>query len=298
MLINLDPTFQPYGAGENFKSFLFSGGEIGLKLYECTITEGKRLLSNRWGALAPHNKVQIITRLTNSNKIMELLMATDAIKRAGFADIELFMGYVPYARQDRVMVPGESLSLKVFADLINSQGYSRVTCFDIHNESTLGLFNNIINISNHSFVHKVLSLYKEAKGENSDNYWLASPDGGALKKIYGLAKHIGAKNILKCDKERDVTNGNILGVSVNRSDLNGWPVYICDDLIDGGATFATLALELRKRNSGNVYLIVSHGIFSKGFDLPNIDHIYVTDSFKTVVDDNVTQIKLDSHLLS
>lgn len=282
MLINLDPAFQPYGAGEDFKSWLFSGGEIGFKLPIASKYTSHRYLE----------KVIITTRLTYSEKVMQLLMATDAIKRYGWKDIELHMPYVPYARQDRVMVPGESLSLKVFADLINSQGYSKVLVYDIHNISTLGLFNNIENISATKFGKFVIQNQYRV-------YQLICPDYGALKRVSELAKALNYKReLVVCEKVRDVNTGEITHTKVNGEIEKGIPCFIYDDIADGARTFVEIAKVLKEKGAGIVSLIVSHGIFSKGFNLPGIDRIFVTNSFRDIVSDNVTQIKLDSGFLS
>jgi len=44
------------------------------------------------------------------------------------------MPYVPYARQDRVCVPGESFSIKAFAALINMLAFDRVIVVDPHSD--------------------------------------------------------------------------------------------------------------------------------------------------------------------
>lgn len=288
MLLNLDSTFTPYGPGVDFKSWMFSGGEIGFKL---SVGEGLNTDSNDENY---YNSITITTRLTSSDRTMELLMATDALRRRGFSDISLVCPYLPYARQDRVMVEGESLSLRVFADLINSQGYSRVVVYDIHNVASLGMFNNIVNISSNKFVKSILP-----KGKN---FKLIVPDAGALKKIYDLTKELPDDqynfDLVKCDKVRDVSNGEIRGISINETNLGYSDCYIVDDCVDGGRTFIEIAKILDTRKAGKIYLVVSHGIFSSSYSLPGIAHTYCTDSFKTINSSYVTQIHLDTNLLS
>lgn len=175
MYLHLDPEFKPQRIGGDrneieFKSFEFSGGEQSIKIKP----------------FKHSGPVVITTRLTSSSRVMELLMATDALKRMGYKKIDLFIPYMPYARQDRLMVSGESLSIKVLADLINSQCYNWVYTFDIHNEASLALFNNISNETNHHFV-------KSEVLHNVKKYILVSPDAGAAKKIHLLAQHLGYK---------------------------------------------------------------------------------------------------------
>jgi len=242
-----------------FSSFEFSGGEIGLKIK----TPRK------------DSRVTITTRLTSSARIMELIMATDALKRSGYTNIDLFIPYMPYARQDRVMVSGETLSIRIFADLLNRQGYSNVFTFDIHNEASLALFDNVTNEDN-------FSLVKEAVGKQK--FVMVCPDAGALKKIYPLMRYLSFDGTLvKCDKERNVSTGEILKISANNlAEVKGKACYIVDDICDGAKTFTMIGELLKENGAKIVNLIVSHGIFSKGLNIPHIDKIHTTDSFRTI----------------
>ena len=276
-ILNLDPEFQPFGEGIKFTSFIFpSGCEEHIKLT---------------GGLS--YELLITTRIRSSDDIMLLLMATDASKRSGASKIELFIPYFPYARQDRQMVKGEPLSLKAFADLVNSQKYSKVFIYDVHSETTLALVNNSVGIDNHDFVKEILN--------EKSNYYIVSPDAGSYKKIFSLCQHLNyTDEIIICNKIRDISNGQIKKITVSHNDLNGKDCYIIDDICDGGGTFIFLANELKKRNCGKIYLVVSHGIFTKGFEiLEGIDHIYTTNSFNDQpLNNKLTQIKLTDKLLT
>lgn len=276
IIINLDQKFQPYGQGIEFMDFVFpSGCEVHIKLPKIEET-----------------KVLMTTRIKSSNDVIMLLMATDALKRYGVKEIELLMPYLPYARQDRQMVKGEPLSLKVFADLINSQNYAKVCLYDVHSEVSLALINNSEVINNHNFVAEVL--------KDDVEYYIVSPDAGAYKKIFKLCQHLKYQNeIIICNKLRDISNGVIRSLTVSHEDLSGKSCYIIDDICDGGNTFIQLSYELRRRNAGKIYLIVSHGIFSKGVDaLENINHIYTTNAFNDQeLNNKLTQIKLTKKLL-
>ena len=113
-------------------------------------------------------------------------------------------------------------------------------------------------------------------------YWLVSPDGGALKKIHKVAQFVGAKQVAECMKVRDVRTGQLSGFRTLETDFNGETCLIADDICDGGGTFTGLAALLKSKGAGKVALAVSHGIFSKGFDLAGIDRIYCTDSFRSI----------------
>lgn len=284
-ILNLKKGFTPLGAGtlELEKSFVFPGGEVGVKVFG-----------------EPEDEVTITTRVQNSNDIMELLMVTDAVSRMGgnrHKKIHLFLPYLPYARQDRVVNPGESHSLAVFADLLLFQGYDSVTVFDPHSEAAANLMSDqdFRVVTNHSFVKAVF--------ENKANFVLISPDAGAAKKIRGVAKAINHQGKPVQVLKYRLTDGNIDEIEIYETDLGGKDAYIVDDICDGGATFIALAAELKKRNVGKIFLVVSHGIFSKGLEVlkrGGIDHIYTTDSFKSQDTSTgfVTEFKLCASILT
>ena len=167
-VVNLDGMFVPIPQPEiEYKKFVFSGGEVHVKLSEI---EG--------------NKAVITHRLTNSDKIMELLLATDALRRIGYNKIALCIPYLPYARQDRVCVQGEPLSVKVFADIINAQKYKAVYILDAHSDVAPALINNCSNDNNHQYVDMAITAIMTARGLGDDetSIRIASPDAGALKK--------------------------------------------------------------------------------------------------------------------
>jgi ribose-phosphate pyrophosphokinase len=192
----------------------------------------------------------------------------------------LYLPFVPYARQDHIVAPGESLSLAVFARMINSCGFDRVAVFDPHSDVAPALIAKVTVVSNLALVKKVL--------EGKTDYWILSPDAGAYKKIGKIADEIGySREIIMCGKVRDPrpeNKGKILRMQVPEMDYLGQDVYILDDIIEGGRTFIGIAQELRKRNAGKIYLIISHPVLSFGDAEVQkyLDGIFTTDSFVPV----------------
>lgn len=278
MILNLDKNFKPREGDEiQFESFTFSGGEPHIK-----INPNFDILKS----------ITITHRLNSFNDLGLLCLAVDALKRMEAKLETLIIPYFPSARQDRVMVKGEPLSVKVYADIINSLKFKKVIVFDAHSEVTPAVLNNAEAITNHKFVEKVIQ-------EIGNDVLLISPDGGALKKIYKVSEYLGGLEVVECSKSRDVKTGKLTGFKVYVDDLQGKDCLIVDDICDGGGTFIGLAEELKKKNAGKLYLSVSHGIFSKGFeDLKCFERIFTTDSFKNIESSCLTQIKLANGLLS
>lgn len=258
-------------------SFVFPGGEVQVKVN--TLSEGP---------------VKIKAILNNSDDIMQLLILTDAIRRNHpnkNPEIHLSLPYVPYARQDRVMQPGESLSIKVFCDLINSQHYDSVTVWDPHSDVTPALLNNCKVISQAEVLKEELPFglvninssrafsIKEAFIENTV---LVSPDAGANKKIGESAKLMGFTTVVRADKVRDPSTGKITGTVVYSEHIGDRNFLIVDDVADGAMTFIKLAEVLRPLTNGKIILYVTHGIFSKGLEVMHgiIDEVYCANSFE------------------
>ncbi len=274
MILNLDQNFKPYGTKNEitYDYFTFSGGEPHIKI----TTQFSNV-----------EKVSITHRIQSFNDIGILLLAVNALRNMGVTKLDLLLPYFPAARQDRLMVSGEALSVKVYADIINNQHFNSVTVFDPHSEVTPALLNNCKVLDNFDFI-------KQITNQLNENLLLISPDGGALKKIYKVAAYLQDYDVVECSKSRDVKTGKLSGFKVYADDLQGKDCLLVDDICDGGGTFLGLAKELKAKNAGNLYLAISHGIFSKGFENlgKEFKKIFTTDSFKTIDDKNVVQINL------
>jgi len=278
MILNLDSNFKPVAGEEiQFQSFVFSGGEPHIKINP---------------NFDRSQAITITQRLNSFNDLGLLCLAVDALQRMDAQLDTLIIPYFPAARQDRVMVTGEPLSVKVYAEIINAFNFKKVIVFDAHSEVTPAVVNNCEVIPNHIFIQKVVQ-------EIGKDVLLISPDGGALKKIYKVSEFLGGVEVVECSKSRDVKTGRLTGFKVYADDLNGKDCLIVDDICDGGGTFIGLAQELKNKNAAKLYLAVSHGIFSKGFDdLECFERIFTTDSFKDLTNDSLTQIKLSACGLS
>jgi ribose-phosphate pyrophosphokinase len=190
-----------------------------------------------------------------------------------------------------LIVDGDPLSLRVFADIINLQGYKKVILFDPHSDVAAAVINNSVAINNYSFVGDILVGKK--------NYTTASTDAGGYKKIFPLVLHLerrmgGLNDIIICDKVRDQKTGKVISTTVNVTDAKGQDIYLIDDIVDGGYTFEMIGEEMLTRNTGDMYLIASHWIGSKGEEglKKYFKRIYTTNSVKDVTSDFVIQTNM------
>jgi ribose-phosphate pyrophosphokinase len=239
-------------------------------------------------------QVQIRSRMNDFKELELILCATQALKNLGVGDIELYVPYFIGGRSDRLFGYGGVNYLKqVIGPIINSQGYSTVYVMDPHSDVLEAVINNFSKVDNFKLVKFALERI-DNKNDAQSRICLVSPDAGAYKKIFDVAKEFGIQNIITANKVRDLKTGNIL-----RTELPNLPVnvgggefkyVIIDDICDGGRTFVEIAKVIKEqRPNAKVYLVVTHGIFSAGFETLGdyFDGIFTTNSIKDISDDSV-----------
>lgn len=264
-----------------FKSMVFPDGQPHIKIdVDSTSTLSKK------------EPLHLFARITNPAALMMVLLVKNTLDYLEFEQVELHISYLLAARMDRVMLDGEPFALKVVAGMLNQANFKKVSIFDPHSDVATALIDRAYAISNHEFVRDVLQHYFKRHPETG--YCLVSPDAGALKKIHKLAQYLEVDNVVECMKERDLKTGALTNFKTTTKSLTGLTCFIIDDICDGGGTFAGTAKMLKAKGAAKIVLVVSHGIFSKGTTIPDIDEIYTTDSFRPV--DEAYSFSIDRYL--
>jgi ribose-phosphate pyrophosphokinase len=232
------------------------------------------------------NIIQINSRLTSFKDLELIICANQALKNNGAEKISLYVPYFLGARSDRKFQEGGVNYLKqVICPIINSQNFHSVHVLDPHSDVLEACLNNYHKEDNHLLVDDALS-YLIKDGEE-DSVVFVSPDAGAYKKIFDVAKKFGIRNIITATKVRDIVTGNIIRTEVpDLEEMEGKMFVIIDDICDGGRTFVELAAEIRNHtHNAKIYLVVTHGIFSNWYEdlRPVIDQIFTTNSVKDII---------------
>jgi ribose-phosphate pyrophosphokinase len=208
----------------------------------------------------------------SSDDLVDLILLVNALRNSvPRCRITLGVPYFPFARNDRVMVDGEPHALQAIVQVILSLNLTEVWCEDAHSQVLSALFPPGLLRS-----IPQCDVWLPKIADNITLYSaLVSPDAGAAKKIYTLAKMCGLP-AFEATKVRDPKTGEITstkfevpsGVDIN--DYNR--LFVVDDICDGGYTFTELAKVIRQAGYvGDLVLCVTHGIFSKGIE-PLLDH--------------------------
>jgi len=281
----------------------FPDGQQSLRLIE----DGYNTFQSLRDSDSAHGII-IKSRLNTFSDLEIIICATQALKEVGVKNISLYIPYCIGARSDRKFMEGGINYVKtVIAPIINSQGYKRVTILDPHSDVLEACINNFEKQDNSNLLDFAFRDYFLSKGfqtwsaSNFEGVRLISPDAGALKKVFHCAEQLKYRHeVIIASKHRNIETGKIdytnVPISVHDADKD---IFIIDDICDGGRTFIEIAKavdEVRKISSavhpehhGKNYLIVTHGIFSAGFDflVQHFDGIYTTNSVKDIQDGTI-----------
>ncbi|MFW5947696.1 MAG: ribose-phosphate diphosphokinase [Gemmatimonadota bacterium] len=189
-----------------------------------------------------------------AENIMELLLLTDAAKRASATRVTAVMPYYGYARQDRKDQPRVAIGAKLLANLMMSAGADRVLGIDFHTHQLQGFFDVPVD---HLYAAPVLTRYFLEKGLH--DITVVSPDVGAAKMARGFARRIDATFAI-IDKRRPAPNvAEVLTVVGEVRDRN---CIIVDDMIDTAGTMESVVHALKERGAAEIYVAATHPLLS------------------------------------
>jgi ribose-phosphate pyrophosphokinase len=248
--------------------------------------DGQQTVDIEW--VGNTDSVVINSRMNSFLDVELIVCANQALKNAGVKNVGLHVPYFLGARSDRKFQEGGSNYLKqVICPIINSQNFFTVIVLDPHSDVLEACLNNYEKIDNHLLVKHALTLIDNKNGAR-DRVCLVSPDAGAYKKIFDVAKKFDINKVITATKVRDLKTGQILHTEVPLQDLNEDIKYvIVDDICDGGRTFTEIAKAIRTQvPNARIYLVVTHGIFSAGFEELEkyFERIYTTNSYKDTIE--------------
>jgi ribose-phosphate pyrophosphokinase len=206
----------------------------------------------------------------SNDSILELALLVDAIKRTGVTSIALYIPYLPYSRQDRVCNKGEAFSLQVFANIINSLGFSEVITLDAHSSIATDLIKNIENKELCWLVNSLIQGFNKTNIDLVDV--VLAPDKGAIHKVKSIVDEDIIPNVkfFSANKVRAKDNSTVHTEICEefKKYLRGkeYPsIGVFDDICDGGRTFIELAKVIRQENNkAELKLYTTHGIYSNG----------------------------------
>ncbi len=189
-----------------------------------------------------------------NDNLMELLIMTDALRRASARRITAVIPYFGYARQDRKDQPRVPITAKLVANLITTAGADRVLTMDLHAGQIQGFFDIPVD-----HLYAVTVFEQHLRQRRLKPIVIVSPDVGGIKMARAYAKRLGA-GLAIVDKRRDSPDAvevmHVLG------EVKGKICILVDDLIATGSSLVEAADKLQRDGATAVYAYVTHPVLS------------------------------------
>ena len=212
----------------------------------------------------------------SNDNLMELLLMTDACRRASAKRITAVVPYFGYARQDRrPRATRVAIAAKLVANMIASAGVDRLLTVDLHADQIQGFFD--IAVDN---VYASPVLLGDAWKHKHDNMVVVSPDVGGVVRARALAKRLDDADLAIIDKRRPRPNEskvmNIIG------EVEGRSCVLIDDMVDTAGTLCQAAQALKDEGAVRVVAYITHPVLSgaaiERIEKSVLDELVVTDT--------------------
>lgn len=224
-----------------------------------------------------------------NERVMELLITIDALKRASAGKINVVLPYYIYSRSDKKDQPRVPVSAKLMAQLIEAAGADRVITCDLHNPAIQAYFN--INCDRLSAQNLLQSYFKEKKLED---IVIVATDAGSSKKAYKYSTYFGCP-IALIDKRRDGNDDKAIATTVI-GDVKDKNAIIFDDEVDTAGSMIETARILEKFQAKNIYAGCTHGILSgpaiERIEKSPIRELVITNTVPLTKEKQIQKIKV------
>ncbi|RZA02204.1 MAG: ribose-phosphate pyrophosphokinase [Sphingobacteriaceae bacterium] len=189
-----------------------------------------------------------------TDNLMELLMMTDAARRASAHYVNAVIPYFGLARQDRKDKPRVAIGAKLVANLLVAAGIDRIMTMDLHAAQIQGFFDIPVDHLDASIV-----FVPYIKSLGLENLTIASPDMGGSYRARSFAKFFNAEVVI-CDKRRkranEIESMTLIG------DVTDQDIVLIDDICDTAGTLAKAAGLIMERGARSVRAVCTHPVLS------------------------------------
>lgn len=185
--------------------------------------------------------------------------------------INVIMPFLYESRQHR-RSKLESLDCAAALQELAAMGVSNIITFDAHDPRVQNAI-PIQGFDNFFTSYQFIQALFEAEPDiviNDANTMIISPDEGGMSRSLYYASVLGV-NMGMFYKRRDYTTvvdgrNPIVAHEYLGNSVEGKDVFIVDDMISSGESMLDVAQELKKRKARRVFIAVTYGLFTNGFE--------------------------------
>ena len=199
----------------------------------------------------------LVRSLADPNaKLVEVLLAADALRRAGARRVTLVAPYLPYMRQDAVFRPGEPISQRVLGAILG-EAFDGVLTVEAHLHRVRRLADVVPCRSRSLSAAPALAAWLRRRGAGS---LVVGPDEESAPWVRAIARAAGVRGVVA----RKARHGDRAVTVEIPAVARGARAVIVDDIASSGATIAATARALRAAGAASVDAAVSHAVFAPG----------------------------------
>lgn len=197
------------------------------------------------------------TNYPGNEYLMELLIMTDALRRASARTINAVIPYYGYARQDHKPRPREAITAKLIANLLTVAGVDRIITMELHTPQIQGFFD--IPVDHLSATALLANHFLETYWQEDHTPVVVSPDHNGVSRAREMAQLLEAPIAIIDKRSTEIDMEDKLHII---GDVTGRICVIFDDLIDTGQTTVQTARTLKEAGAEDIYVYVTHPVFS------------------------------------
>ncbi len=210
------------------------------------------------------------TCTSQDSRLIQLSFMAAAAKRNKAKTVIAVVPYLAYARQDKIFLQGENISIETIAKMLDAAGVDQLVTVNVHEAKALELFPFPAKS-----VTAVPLLAKYFMDKGIRNAFALSPDKGAMY-IAQQAQAVLGGEVGHLEKQRDRYTGQTTQTA-KHLDVKDKVVIIFDDIISTGGTIVGAARILKGQGAKEVYAACVHGLL-------------IGDSEKRILDAGVREI--------
>ena len=201
------------------------------------------------------------TAIKAHERLFELLLLIDSIKRTGSRSIKLYIPYFGYSRQERVSWINEPISCEVVAKILDTAKVDEILTFDLHHPDIEKFFKTkFTSLPTTKLFANYYKLYLKSENIDIKDVVIVSPDHGANTRADALVKELPGTRKVILSKIR--TAPNYAEHLQFEDDVNNKVCIIIDDIIDTGGTIISASNLLLEHGAKSVLVGASHAVLS------------------------------------
>lgn len=276
---NGHPDYKIFAGNSNLELARAVAASLGRELSRADVnrfSDGEIAVEIKENVRGVHAVLIQSTSAPANDHLMELLIMTDALRRASAASITAVVPYYGYSRQDRKVAPRAPISAKLVANMMTTAGITRMVSMDLHAGQLQGFF----DIPSDNLYAMPVLLERMRKIGPPDEMVVVSPDAGGVERARAYSKRLGS-TLAIVDKRR--LSPNVAEVLNLIGEVEGRTAVLVDDMIDTAGTLTHAAKLLMNKGARRVVAYATHAVLSG----PAVERIEASPISEVVVTDTI-----------